>query len=57
MGAWTERLGYYFAHPEAVAEREARIRAEYRPTSWDETGRFVLDQAIKARQESKAVAL
>ena len=43
--AWAERLGWYFRHPEEVAEREARIRLEYRAISWDETGAFVLAQA------------
>lgn len=40
--AWTERLWWYFSHPEAVAEKEAKIRLEYRPRGWDETGAFVL---------------
>lgn len=43
---WADRLAWYFERPEAVAEREARIRAEYKPTSWDDTGRFVLDRAL-----------
>jgi glycosyltransferase involved in cell wall biosynthesis len=43
--AWTERLGRYFSHPEAVAEKEVKIRLEYRPNSWDETGAFVLAAA------------
>lgn len=43
--AWTERLQKYCSHPEVVAEKEAKIRLEYRPTGWDETGAFVLAAA------------
>lgn len=42
---WTERLRRYFDHPEAVAEKEAIIRLEYRAPGWDETGAFVLAAA------------
>ncbi|HEY9723234.1 MAG TPA: glycosyltransferase family 1 protein [Oscillatoriaceae cyanobacterium] len=55
VGAWAERVAYYAQHPEALAERERRIRDEYRPTAWSETGRFVLEQAVAAGRERQAV--
>lgn len=57
VAAWAERLGYYFQHPEAVAERERRIQANYRPTAWAETGRFVLDQAVAAAEAGRRVGV
>lgn len=57
VSAWAERLAWYFQHPEAVAEKEQRIRAEYRPTPWDETGRFVLGQAVEAGRQAKEIAV
>ncbi|MFP5502338.1 MAG: glycosyltransferase family 4 protein [Candidatus Sericytochromatia bacterium] len=57
VGAWTERLAWYFTHPEAVAAREERIKANYRPTRWSETGRFVLDQAVAAGEAARRVGV
>ena len=34
-----------------VIEREARIRATYRPTPWSESGKFVFEQALAAGRE------
>jgi glycosyltransferase involved in cell wall biosynthesis len=34
LPAWVERLGWYMAHPEAVAARNARIENEFKPPSW-----------------------
>ena len=43
--AWTERLDWYFTHPEAVAAREAAVRAGYAPVSWQETCAVIYDRA------------
>jgi glycosyltransferase involved in cell wall biosynthesis len=45
--AWTEQLKYYFDHPEIVAEKEAKIRLQYRTTTWSETSAFILAEAKK----------
>lgn len=43
--AWAERLSWYIAHPEALAEREARIREAYQPTSWSMCAEEILRHA------------
>ena len=45
VAAWAERLAWYFSHPEILAAHEDRIRREYRPTSWAQTARQVLETA------------
>lgn len=45
LPAWTERLKWYFDHPEEVLMKEKRIKGEYRPTAWSETASFVLRKA------------
>jgi len=42
---WAERLQFLFAHPEWVAERNARIAREYRAHPWRETAREIYEQA------------
>lgn len=44
---WAERLNWHFHHPEAVALMEARIRREYRPSSWAQTGETILAEAAR----------
>lgn len=43
--AWAQRLRWYCRHPEQVQSREARIRSEYRPTSWHDTSRSIFEAA------------
>lgn len=43
--AWAERLHFYISRPDAVAERESRIREVYRPTSWPACAEDILQRA------------
>ena len=54
---WAERLRWYIEHPEDVANREAVIRANYRPTSWKETGEALVAAAYALRRNQQAAAL
>ncbi len=47
LPAWVERLAYYFDNPEALRDREAKIRSEYRPRTWSETTRKIVDRALR----------
>jgi glycosyltransferase involved in cell wall biosynthesis len=53
---WAERLRWYIEHPEDVANREAVIRANYRPTSWKETGAALVAAAHALRRDQQAAA-
>lgn len=48
---WAERLGWYIAHPEEVARREAAIRAQYRPARWEDTGSTLVAAAYALRAD------
>jgi glycosyltransferase involved in cell wall biosynthesis len=39
---WAERIGYYSQHPAALAAKEKRIRAHFKPHSWRQTANQVL---------------
>ena len=39
---WAERIDYYSQHPAALAAKEKRIRAEFKPHSWRQTANQVL---------------
>jgi glycosyltransferase involved in cell wall biosynthesis len=43
---WVERLAYYFDNLEAVREREVIIQSQYRPPTWMETTRAVVNHAL-----------
>lgn len=43
--AWTERLLWYFNHPNEVEKLELAIRTRYQPTAWKETGAAVFEAA------------
>jgi glycosyltransferase involved in cell wall biosynthesis len=43
--AWAERLMWHIDHPDELRQREAVIRQNYRPTTWQETGAAVLEAA------------
>ena len=45
LPTWTDRLEWYFDHPEEVRKKEKIISAEFRSPSWDETASFILDAA------------
>lgn len=49
--AWSDRIGYYIAHPEAVAHWEARIKSEWKPRSWKQSAEMLLDALYKAHAE------
>jgi glycosyltransferase involved in cell wall biosynthesis len=46
LHGWIERLTYYFNNRQALQEREARIRSEYRPPTWVETTRELVNHAL-----------
>ncbi|MGX4643834.1 glycosyltransferase family 4 protein [Massilia sp. SYSU DXS3249] len=46
---WAERLRWYIEHPQDVAQREAAIRASYRPASWRDTGASLVAAAHALR--------
>lgn len=43
---WAERLLWYARNPQAVLAREERIRAEYKPTPWRQTGAQIVSRAL-----------
>lgn len=50
--AWAARLRWYFNHPDLLAEKEARIKQDYQPTSWPACAHEILVHAtgrIRAR--------
>lgn len=53
---WAERLRWYIEHPQDVAAREAAIRASYRPASWKDTGRTLVEAAYTLRSGAAATA-
>ncbi|KQQ87764.1 glycosyltransferase family 1 protein [Massilia sp. Leaf139] len=53
---WAERLHWYIEHPEAVAQREAAIRSGYRPASWTETGRTLVEAAYALQADTLATS-
>jgi glycosyltransferase involved in cell wall biosynthesis len=46
LPTWIERLAYYFDNPEAIRDREAKIRSEYRTRTWSETTRKIVECAM-----------
>ncbi len=46
LTSWVERLAYYFDNEQAIRDREAKIRSEYRPHTWSETTRKIVDCAM-----------
>lgn len=42
---WAERLRWYFTHPEALADKEARIRQQYQPMPWPQCAHDILVHA------------
>lgn len=46
LPAWVERIAYYFDHVEALRAREERIRSHYKPRTWKETTRSLVDRAL-----------
>jgi glycosyltransferase involved in cell wall biosynthesis len=51
--AWCARIAHYLDNPAELAAREARIRAEYRRATWQQTGEFVLGQALHLQQPAQ----
>lgn len=49
---WAERLRWYIDHPEAVAQREAAIRAGFHPASWTDTGKTLVEAAYALRADT-----
>lgn len=43
---WADRLLWYIAHPEEIKLKESNIISHYKVDSWENTGRFVLDEAV-----------
>jgi len=46
IDGWGRRLAYYFDNPRALEDAEAKIRSEYRPATWKETAREIIDHAV-----------
>ena len=46
LPSWVERLAYYFDNPEAIRDREVKIRSGYRPRTWSETTRKIVACAL-----------
>ncbi|NYH27622.1 glycosyltransferase [Paraburkholderia bryophila] len=53
--AWAEKIGYYVTHPKAVAQKETRIRREWKARSWLNSTHMLLD-ALYAAHEAKRVS-
>lgn len=43
--AWSDRLLWYFNHPDEVKRQEVAIRSHYQPTSWQETAASIASAA------------
>lgn len=43
--AWSDRLLWYFKHPDEVKRQEVAIRSHYQPTSWQETAASIASAA------------
>lgn len=56
LPAWQERLLFYIQNPDAVAEKERRLRESYVPFAWQTTSRDILQSAQQlVRQQPAAV--
>ncbi|WP_332876215.1 glycosyltransferase family 4 protein [Massilia sp. S19_KUP03_FR1] len=51
---WAERLQWYIANPDAVAQRSAAIRDQYRAPSWHATGATLVAAAEALQQRAQA---
>ncbi|MBN2223643.1 MAG: glycosyltransferase family 4 protein [Deltaproteobacteria bacterium] len=43
---WVDRLAYYFDNPEVVRDWEENIQSHYRPPTWVETTRAIVNHAL-----------
>lgn len=50
--SWSERLKWYFAHPEEVFARQERISSQYKPTPWPQTAGQVYAHAISLSSQT-----
>lgn len=46
VSTWSDRLNYFFSHPDQVLKREDLILKNYRPTSWQQASGLVYAHAI-----------
>ena len=53
---WAERLRWYIEHPQDVAAREVSIRSNYRPASWKDTGKALVEAAYALRPAAATTA-
>ncbi|QKC78315.1 glycosyltransferase family 1 protein [Mesorhizobium erdmanii] len=52
---WADRLEWYFDHPSALAEAEARIQNEYDAPTWDETAITIFTRAERLLGEQRGI--
>lgn len=50
LPAWVQRLAYYMAHPDEVAQRNQRIALEFKAPTWAATSQAIHDAALAAGQ-------
>ncbi|AJK45175.1 glycosyltransferase [Burkholderia plantarii] len=55
--AWAERIGHYLSHPREVERYEQRIRAEWKPRSWKDATKMLLDALYAAHAEKLRASL
>ena len=46
LPAWVERMAYYFDNVEAIRVKEEKILSQYKPRTWAETTRSLVDHAL-----------
>ncbi|MCH7310294.1 glycosyltransferase family 1 protein [Acinetobacter sp. ANC 4805] len=46
LDQWAEKFLFLINHPEYVAEKEKQIRDQYRPTSWEECSKEILNSEL-----------
>lgn len=51
---WSERICYYYSHPQALAEREKAIAEHWHPISWEECAGHVLSKLEELLQNGRA---
>jgi glycosyltransferase involved in cell wall biosynthesis len=55
--AWADRIGHYLSHPREIERYEQRIRAEWKPRSWKDATKMLLDALYAAHAEKLRASL
>lgn len=53
LDQWAEKFLFLINHPEYVAEKEKQIRDQYRPTSWEECSKEILNSELLTSKQDQ----